>query len=87
MISAIVYFLCGLTSLACAVLLFRSYRSSRSQLAFWTAIAFVFFTINNVFVMADFIVFPTANLYWMRIVPLLLGAVTMIFGLVKESVE
>lgn len=51
-----VYVLCTLTSLACAVLLFRGYRRSRARLLFWAALCFLFLSFNNAFLFVDKVV-------------------------------
>ncbi|MEZ0393332.1 MAG: DUF5985 family protein [Pseudobdellovibrionaceae bacterium] len=87
MLGVTVYILCGITSLTCAVLLYRSYRVNRNPFTFWTAIAFGFFTLNNLFVGLDFVVFPTAfDLSLFRTVPLFLGVLVLVCGLIWESV-
>ena len=48
-----VYVLCTLTSLACAVLLFRGYRRSRARLLFWAAVCFLFLSLNNAILFVD----------------------------------
>lgn len=58
-----VYILCMLASLACAGLLTRAWRQSRSRLLLWTAISFGFLALNNLLLVADLVVFVTqANL-------------------------
>ena len=49
----IVYVLCALTSLACATLLARAWRRTRSRLLMWSALCFLCFTANNVLLYAD----------------------------------
>lgn len=86
MVPATVYLLCGLTSLICAILLYRSYRSTRNQLTYWTALAFSFFTLNNFMVVADFVVYRSVDLSLVRTLPLFVGVAVLVFGLVWESV-
>lgn len=49
----IVYILCALTSLACAVLLGRAYRANRVPLLFWSALCFAGITLTNVLLCID----------------------------------
>ena len=49
----IVYILCAVTSLACAVLLVRAYLRSRSPLLLWSSVCFVGLLINNVVLVVD----------------------------------
>ncbi|HVH41686.1 MAG TPA: DUF5985 family protein [Labilithrix sp.] len=48
-----VYVLCAITSLACAILLVRSYLRSRSQLLLWSSVCFVGLFVNNVLLVVD----------------------------------
>jgi uncharacterized membrane protein len=49
----IVYVLCAVTSLACAVLLVRAWRATRSRLLLPSAVCFVGFFVNNVVLVID----------------------------------
>lgn len=57
----IVYILCGLSSLACAVLLFRSYRQAPSHLLFWSGICFGFLALNNMVLFVDLVMLPNID--------------------------
>lgn len=81
-----VYFLCSIASATCAFLLYRSYRHNRNQLAFWTAVAFSLFALNNFFVVMDFVIAPGMDFSLFRTVPLAVGAGFLLFGLIWESV-
>ena len=86
MFAVTVYFLCALASATCAFLLYRSYIHNKNQMAFWTAVAFTLFAINNVFVVVDFVLVPSFDFSLFRTIPLAVGAAVLIFGLVWESV-
>ena len=60
---AAVYILCLATSAACAGLLLRAFFASRSKLLLWTAVAFVFLALNNLFLVGDLVVFPDFDLW------------------------
>lgn len=79
-----VYGLCALTSILCAWLLFRGYRSSRMRLLFWSALCFGFFALNNIILLIDLYVFPDVNLFLVRTTPALAGVAVMLFGLIWE---
>jgi hydrogenase/urease accessory protein HupE len=66
MIPEAVYVLCMLTSLFCAVLLFRSYRAQRSQLLLWSTVCFVGLAISNALLVLDLIVLPDVDLRLVR---------------------
>lgn len=48
-----------LTSIACTLLLFRGYARTGARLLLWSAVCFVFLSLNNVLLYIDLIVFPT----------------------------
>lgn len=81
----IVYGLCALTSLACAVLLWRGWRRSGARLLFWSALCFVGLFLNNVLLIVDVRVVPQIDLALVRTVPALLGATALVYGLVWDS--
>lgn len=51
-----VYVLCLLTSVFCAILLLRSYRTGRSRLVFWSMLCFIGLAINNMLLVLDLVV-------------------------------
>jgi len=54
-----VYLLCLGTSIACLVLLARSYTRTGTRLLLWSAICFVALSLNNLFLFIDVVVLPT----------------------------
>lgn len=81
-----VYALCAVTSVVCAVLLLRGYRQSRLRLLFWAGLCFVGFTLNNILLFIDLIVFPTQiDLSVWRTVPALIGVLLLLYGLIWEA--
>ncbi|HET7842619.1 MAG TPA: DUF5985 family protein [Xanthomonadales bacterium] len=81
----IVYSLCALTALACAVLLFRGYRRSGSRMLFWSALCFACLTISNALLVVDRLVLPEPVLNTWRLVPTLAGLVLLVYGLTQED--
>jgi hypothetical protein len=81
---AIVYLLCFLTSAACAWLLGRSYRRSRSRLLLWSSICFVFLALNNLALVLDLIVLPSIDLRLARLSLALAAVLFLIWGFVWE---
>jgi hypothetical protein len=81
----LVYVLCALTSLACAVLLWRAWRRTRARLLFWSALCFVGLGLNNVLLVIDTRMLPEADLALARLVPALLGAAALVYGLVWDT--
>jgi hypothetical protein len=81
--AALIYSLCALTSLACFVLLWRSWRASHARLLFWSALCFAALSANNVLLVVDKIVLPTeADLLYWRLSLAGLAVLLMIYGLV-----
>jgi hypothetical protein len=84
--AAAVYVLCALTSLACAVLLLRGYRTRRVRLLLWSGLAFVGFTLANVMLVVDRVVTgPAVDLSLWRSLPVLAGLTVLIYGLVWDA--
>ena len=82
--AAVSYSLCVLTALACAVLLWRAYRSGRSSLLFWSAMCFCGLTVTNALAFVDILVFPEHDLYASRLATGLLSVAVLLFGMVWE---
>jgi hypothetical protein len=81
----VVYVLCALTSLACALLLWRGWRRSRARLLFWSALCFFGLFLNNALLIIDLRVLPQVDLALVRLVPALLGAAALVYGLVWDA--
>lgn len=81
----VLYLLAVLTSLACTVLLFRSYLDNRLRLLLWSALCFVGLTVNNVAVFLDLVVFPEADLRPLRLGATLVGMLFLLYGFIWES--
>ena len=85
MIPALVYSLCALTSLACAVLLLRAYERRRTKLLMWSGVAFVGLALNNVLLFVDLVVMPGNDLILVRTLCALAAVGLLLYGLVWES--
>jgi hypothetical protein len=84
--AALIYALCALTSITCFVLLWRSWRSSRARLLFWSALCFGALSVNNVLLVLDRVVFPTeVDLSMARLAAALAAVLLLLFGLVWEE--
>ena len=83
--ATLVYALCGLTSLACAVLLLRGYASSRARLLLWSGLCFAGLALNNILLVVDKRVVPTMDLSLWRSVPAVAGVALLLYGLVWET--
>jgi hypothetical protein len=82
---AAVYLLCLATSLVCAVLLIRAYRGSRSRLLLWTALCFVFLALNNLFLVADMVIFPNIDFRIWRHLAAFAAIGVLLFGFIREA--
>ena len=79
----IVYLLCALTSLACAVLLLRGYARSRVRLLLWSGLCFVGLFLNNAILVVDSRV--AHDLATARSVPALAGVALLLYGLIWDT--
>jgi hypothetical protein len=81
----LVYVLCALTSVLCAGLLLRSYRTNRSRLLLWSTLCFVGLAINNILLFVDIVLVPEVDLRWLRSGSGLIAMILLAIGLVWES--
>jgi hypothetical protein len=84
-VATLVYVLCAATSLACAVLLLRSYREQRVALLLWSGLCFVGFTLGNVALILDRVVLPASDLWLLRSLPVLAGLGVLVYGLIWDA--
>ena len=82
---SLVYSLCLAASLACAFLLLATWRRSRTRLLFWTALGFVFLAVNNLFLVADLVLFPTFDLWPWRQAATAASVAVLLYGFVWEA--
>jgi hypothetical protein len=85
MIGQIVYILCALTSLGCTVLLIGRYRKTRVDLLFWSALAFLAFTVTNVLLFVDLVVVPDVDLVIARNGFTFVGVLVLLYGLIRNN--
>ncbi len=83
--ATLVYALCALTSLACAVLLLRGYARNRVRLLLWSGLCFAGLALNNTILLVDMRVVPDIDLSVWRTLPALAGIVILLYGLVWET--
>ena len=82
---AIIYGLCALTCLLCAVLLLRAYLRSRARVLFWSGLCFMGLTASNVLLVLDRIVLPLVDLSTARLAVALVSVLLLLYGLVMEG--
>jgi hypothetical protein len=81
----LVYVLCALASLACALLLIRSYLRTRLRLALLTCLCFVGLALNNLLLPLDLVVAPEHDLSLPRSVVAVVALGLLVIGLVLED--
>lgn len=85
-LASLIYLVCAVTSVACAVVLARSYIRTRMRLLLWSSLCFVGFAVNNSLLFIDLVIFPTyISLALYRGIAALMGLSLIIYGLVMES--
>ena len=84
-LNLVLYVLAVLTCLACTVLLFRGYAKSGLRLLFWSALCFVFLTLNNVLLFFDLVLFAEVDLRPYRLAAALVGLLFLLYGFIFES--
>lgn len=80
-----VYILCALTSAACAVLLMRAWSRNRTRLLLYSGLCFVWLTVNNAILFVDLVLIPDLNLALARTLTSLIGAATLLYGLIWDA--
>lgn len=83
--AGLIYILCAVTSLACAILLLRTYARSRVRFLLWSGLCFVGFALNNALLFVDLRLLPSVDLFIVRNVPTLIGISLLLYGLIWED--
>lgn len=81
----LVYLMCVASALACTALLIRSYLKTRTALLLWSAIGFVFLSLNNFFLFLDLVVFPDINFLIWRNLSALAAIAVLLYGFIWEA--
>ena len=81
----VVYALCAVTSLLCAVLLGRAYAAARVPLLLWTLVCFVGLALNNIVLFVDKVIVTDQDLSLLRSLPALAGVGALVIGLAWEQ--
>jgi hypothetical protein len=84
MIADVVYALCAMASLACAVLLFRGWRATRVRLLLWGTLCFTGLMLQNVLLFVD-MRWDAVDLEVVRLVPALIGVGLLLYGLIRDE--
>jgi hypothetical protein len=83
-VAAVIYTLCALTALLCAVLLLQAYQRSHYSLLLWSGLCFVGLTANNALVVIDRLFIPDTDLSTWRLAVGLLAMLVLLYGLIWE---
>jgi hypothetical protein len=81
----LIYALCALTSMACAYLLLRAYRRSKSRILLWSGLCFVGLSFNNILLALDKVVFLSVDLSTWRQVTALVALLALLYGLIFDD--
>ena len=81
----VVYSLCALTSIVCAILLIQGFLRTRTRLLLWSSLCFVGLVVNNLLLVVDRIFVPDVDLYSMRSFSALVALTLLVYGLIWES--
>ena len=82
--AALLYLLCLLASIACAGLLLRAFRRTRAPLLLWSAGCFGLLALNNLFVVADMLVFHEVDLTYFRQASAFAAVVVLLYAFIWE---
>ena len=80
----VVYSLCFVMSILCALLLLRSFRRNRSPLLMWSTLCFIGLAVNNLLLVVDLLLVPAIDLSLLRQASATAALLLLIIGLVWE---
>lgn len=83
--ASVVYSICALVALLCAILLLRRYAQVRQRLLLWSGLCFVGLAISNSLIFVDLILLPKTDLYSFRLLAAASGMALLLYGLVWET--
>ena len=74
-----------LTTLLCAVLLFRAYLRVKRRLLLWSSLCFAGLTLTNALTIGDLLLLPAMDLFTYRLASTAVAMALLLYGLVWES--
>lgn len=78
----LIYSLCALTAVACAMLLFQSWRKNGSRMLWWSGVCFALLACSNCALVLEAVVFPGVALWPVRHALSLAGISALLYGLI-----
>ena len=81
----LLFLLAALTSFGCMALLFRGYARTGVRLLLWSALCFIFLTLNNVLLFVDSVVLLEIDLRPYRIFASLVGIGCLLYAFIWEA--
>lgn len=81
----LVYSLCALAALACAVLLFQGWRREGSRMLWWSGLCFVLLALANMALVVERLLFPEIPLWPVRHGLSLAAISALLYGLIFEE--
>jgi hypothetical protein len=84
-LKSVLLLLAVLTSVGCMVLLFRGYARSGLRLLLWSALCFVFLSLNNALLFVDLVLLPEADLRPYRLLAALGGIACLLYAFIWEA--
>lgn len=83
--AGLIYALCALTALACAMLLLLAARRTRSRMLFWSGLCFAGFAGTNGMIVVDEVRGTPGALWTPRLLLALLSVSILLYGLIVED--
>ena len=81
----LLFLLAALTSFGCMALLFRGYARTGVRLLLWSALCFIFLTLNNVLLFVDNVIAPELDLRPYRLLAALVGIGCLLYACIWEA--
>lgn len=85
--ASVVYSLCAMASVTCAVLLLSAYRRQPTRLALWSGLCFVGLALNNMLLFTDYIITPRVDLSLYRNLTAAASVTLMLAALIWDTSE
>jgi len=85
MMAKVVYSLCAVTSVGCALMLTRGFLRTKSRLLLWSSLCFVGLVVNNLLLIVDRVFIQDVDLHTLRLVTAVIALALLVYGLVWDS--